>query len=218
MKKNTICLLLCGALLSGSIIPTTHSIKAEEKVKSNYNLTDFISFVDKYVKINKDNFYVLENEIVIKQYIKNNFDKISKIFDVKTSDELLAKIKSRLSYLNVQLKKGEFVLLSDKEFASKDSIITIRSGHNVSNHWWGVRHSFDSGSAGRDWADEIDNIGSVAGAIATVFPLGYTKLAGALTSLYLNTLSSDTRAWANKAPDGFNVDIAWTLNYRMYAH
>lgn len=81
----------------------------------------------------------------------------------------------------------------------------------------GVRHTFYSSESAIDFGKTLQNTSDFVSAAALVLPTGpIDDIVGALSSWYLDTLGSDIIAWADKAPDGFNVDIAWTLNYRIY--
>lgn len=220
MKKKIITMLLATiVLLSSPIVGSAQesSTKAQPKKMSQKVETSFdrfVGFVEKNLKIENDR-YVLKNVDNVRAYIQSDFTNISKILNVDTPNKAIKVLKERFEDLNNKADTGKIAIFSDGSYYSGNMIFDRSSDHDVSTHWWGVRHAFYSSSAARSFASEIDGVSDLAAAAATLFPGSVSSLVGTLTSWYLTVLAKDIRYWADDT-DHFNTDIAWTLNYRMY--
>ena len=113
--------------------------KMSQEIESDFE--KFINFVEKNLEIN-NNRYILKNIESIDTYIQNNFENISRILNVKTTDDAIKVLKERFVDLNNKANDGKIMILSDGSYYNSDMILMRSSDHVVSTHWWGVRHAF----------------------------------------------------------------------------
>lgn len=221
MKKKFITMLLATiVLLSSPIVGSAQesSTKAQPKKMSQKVETSFdrfVGFVEKNLKIENDR-YVLKNVDNVRAYIQSDFTNISKILNVDTPNKAIKVLKERFEDLNNKADTGKIAIFSDGSYYSGNMIFDRSSDHDVSTHWWGVRHAFYSSSAARSFADELAYINDLTTIAGLVLPGGpISSIVGLLSSEYINLLVADIRYWADDT-EHFNTDIAWSLNYRMY--
>ena len=129
MKKKIFTMFLAIILvLSSSMIGNANESIVESKIQPKKmsqeiesDFEKFINFVEKNLEIN-NNRYVLKNIESIDTYIQNNFENISRILNVKTTDDAIKVLKERFVDLNNKANDGKIMILSDGSYYNSNMI------------------------------------------------------------------------------------------------
>lgn len=216
-KKRKLSLLLALSLSVTPSLVSVNQTKSYAKEVENKNVNDFkmsesfIKELDEYIVVKDKKFYVNKNIGFFK--VVEKYATINKV----KSDIIVDELENRLDFLNKKVEEKQIVVNYNKTYIKLNDYTSRSAGKGTTYHWWGVRHIFYSRSSAEEFGKSLQVTSDFVAAAAMVLPTGpIDDIVGALSSWYLDTLGSDIIAWGKKAPNGFNVDIAWTLNYRIY--
>lgn len=197
MSKKIISLFL---LLMVLISVSPKNVFAKNFSLSNRTAIDVFKEIEDYQNLKPG-----EMSAEINKIVNNNLqilqmeDSLSKLNANEITDLIILRIED---YKDIQFARA---------FATS-------SDYAITNHWWGVSHKFYSKAAANRFAHEVvtaANLNAGAAVLAGALLGGFGGVPNGLTAAYCYQLAEDVRDNAYYL-NRFALDIAFTLNYKMY--
>ncbi|MDO4912910.1 MAG: hypothetical protein Q3960_05105 [Lactobacillus sp.] len=143
---------------------------------------------------------------------------MSKNLGNQSIDSILASLTDRLSYLNKMSEKGSIIIERDGQITSMSSLSRAsnkKKSKAIKEYWWGVRHTFYTDAAARDYAHNLRMISHTYSLASLLFPNPVGVTTG-LTALYGYTVADSVDYNANKKGKGVVLEITWALVFKCY--
>lgn len=180
---------------------------------------DLIGITEKYVYVSDGAFYITDKDS-LRRELQKNWSYIKKeVGENTTVEDVILALENRFAELNEMSNKGDIRVSKNGQIYDTSLARASAYSHYTQQYWWGVRHTFYSDDAARDYAHElrmVAHLNAGAAAIAGVVFTGVGALPSGLSAIYAYSVADTVDYNANKPGKGVILEIKWILAYKCY--
>lgn len=180
---------------------------------------DLIGITEKYVNVSDGAFYITDKDS-LRRELQKNWSYIKRdVGENTTVEEVILALENRFAKLNEMSNKGSIRVSRNGQIYDTSLVRARAYNYQTQQYWWGVRHTFYSDGAARDYAYELKmaaHLNAGAAAIAGAVFGGVGALPNGLTAIYAYSLADTVDYNANKPGKGVVLEIKWVLVYKCY--
>lgn len=198
LTKRLICLVLTLTI----IISTSSIVMAKSKdndIEDSQINSNIIDKLDNYIKLDKNNKFVVNDQITIKKIVSQNLNEANSLLNASNiklnENDILKIIQVRIKLINDLIDQEKVKVNFNKEIITDTKISPYAYGysdweHELRNYWWGSKHIYRSNRAAESHASSITKL-SVGTGLGILVP-GFAVPAG-ITTAYLQLMANSIR-------------------------
>lgn len=217
--KKIITSIVIGTLILSTgtaVIDKNNVIRAKSdfpKINRQQTGDEVLRIVSPYIKINKG-IITLENKLLLKTELAEQWSTIQKCTTYKSSDELYENISLRISELEKMSKENRIFINDDGTIIDK---YKTREGpgyefrdpnYFVQYHWWGQLHFFYTDEVAYRYAYELNQMAIKGNSVATIAAV-FVPLAAIiyLDANRASMIANDVNYYAGLPGNGVELSI-----------